>query len=133
MAIGTIKNMGAYSETSNSAQASKINSGNATNTSLNGSINSSVSSRDKDNSFNENALTKEQILASKIKATLSEANNKATRTRCEFSVDEPTNRISIKVIDRATEEVIVEIPPEESLDVLAKIWELAGILVDEKR
>lgn len=132
MAIGTIKNMGAYSEASN-VQASKINSGNGINTSLNKSINSGANNQDKDNSFKENVLTKEQILASKIKATLSEANNKATRTRCEFTVDEPTNRISIKVIDRATEEVIVEIPPEESLDVLAKIWELAGLIVDEKR
>lgn len=133
MAIGTIKNVGAYNETSNNVQASKISSGNGINTSLNNSINSGVNNQEKDSSFNENTLAKEKVLASKIKATLSEANSKATRTRCEFTVDKPTNRISIKVIDRATDEVIVEIPPEESLDVLAKIWELAGLLVDEKR
>lgn len=132
MAIGTIHNMGAYSDTSKNVQASKINSGTGINTSLNKSINTGVN-QNKDKSFNENNLMKEKAIASKIKATVSEANHKATRTRCEFKVDEPTNRISIKVIDRATDEVITEIPPEESLDVLAKIWELAGILVDEKR
>lgn len=71
--------------------------------------------------------------ARKIKATISEANFKATRTRCEYSVDDKTNRISIKMIDEETNEVIKEIPPEKSLEMLAKVWELAGILVDEKR
>ncbi len=133
MAIGVIKDMGAYSEASKNVQASKINSGNGINTSSINGINSSINNSDKDDSFKENNLTKEKMIASKIKATLSETNQKATRTRCEFKVNEPTNRISIKVIDRATDEVIVEIPPEESLDVLAKIWELAGLFVDEKR
>ncbi|SHO48750.1 flagellar protein FlaG [Anaerocolumna xylanovorans] len=71
--------------------------------------------------------------ARQIKATISEANFKATRTRCEYSVDDKTNRISIKMIDETTNEVIKEIPPEKSLEMLAKVWELAGILVDEKR
>lgn len=71
--------------------------------------------------------------ARQIRATVAEANLKATRTRCEYSVDEKTNRISIKMIDEQTNEVIKEIPPEKSLEMLAKVWELAGILVDEKR
>lgn len=127
MAIRTVSGMGAYSEASNNVQASKTtNVGNGINT----SFNKAAGNKD---SFNENISTKEQAITSKIKATLSEANIKATRTRCEFSIDEPTHRVSIKVIDRVTDEVIREIPPEESLDVLAKIWELAGLLVDEKR
>ena len=32
-----------------------------------------------------------------------------------------------------TKEVIKEIPPEKTLDMIAKAWELAGILIDEKR
>jgi len=32
-----------------------------------------------------------------------------------------------------TDEVIREIPPEKSLDMLQKMLEMAGILVDEKR
>lgn len=61
------------------------------------------------------------------------ANRKMEHTRCEFSYHKQTNRVSIKVIDEDTDEVIREIPPEKSLDMLQKLWEMAGILVDEKR
>ena len=61
------------------------------------------------------------------------ANLKMEHTRCEYSYHKKTNRVSIKVIDRDTDEVIREIPPEKSLDMLQKMWELAGMLVDEKR
>ncbi|TLS50648.1 flagellar protein FlaG [Paenibacillus antri] len=54
-------------------------------------------------------------------------------TNLQFSVHEQTKRISVKVTDRATGEVIREIPPEKTLDFVAKLWEMAGILVDEKR
>jgi flagellar protein FlaG len=70
-----------------------------------------------------------------IKNAISQANNKmkAQRTRCEFSYHEETKRVSIKVVDKDTEEVIREIPPEETLEMVQKMWELAGILVDERR
>ena len=29
--------------------------------------------------------------------------------------------------------LIKELPPEKTLDMIAKVWEMAGILVDEKR
>lgn len=54
-------------------------------------------------------------------------------TRCEYSYHKEKNRVSIKVINEDTDEVIREIPPEKSLDMLQKMWEMAGILVDEKR
>ena len=34
---------------------------------------------------------------------------------------------------QATKETIKEFPPEQTLDMIAKVWELAGIMVDEKR
>lgn len=61
------------------------------------------------------------------------ANLKMSHTRCEYSYHEQTNRVMIKVIDKDTDKVVREIPPEKSLDMLQKIWELAGMLVDEKR
>lgn len=71
------------------------------------------------------------------KATIDDAvksaNRKMMHTRCEYSYHKKTNRVSIKVLDADTQEVIREIPPEKSLDMLQKMWELAGILVDEKR
>ena len=54
-------------------------------------------------------------------------------TVAEFGYNEPTNRITIKIKDKETDEVIKEIPSEKALEMLAKAWELAGILVDEKR
>lgn len=61
------------------------------------------------------------------------ANRKMVRTRCEYSYHKETNRVSIKVLNADTDEVIREIPPEKSLDMLQKMWEMAGILVDERR
>ncbi len=52
--------------------------------------------------------------------------------RLEFSVHEATNRVMVKVLDRQTDEVIREIPPEQMLDLLAKLQELVGLLVDKR-
>lgn len=67
-------------------------------------------------------------------AAMSELNRKlATQdTRCEYRYDEDTNRVAIKIIDKNTDEVIKEIPPEETLESIKKIWEIAGIILDEK-
>ncbi len=69
-----------------------------------------------------------------VRNAIAEVNKKMNqKTRCEFSYHEDTKRVSIKVIDSETEEVIREIPPEETLDMLSKMWEVAGILIDEQR
>lgn len=49
----------------------------------------------------------------------------------EFAIHEKTKQITVKVLDSVTDEVIRELPPEKILDMLAGIWEVAGILVDE--
>lgn len=54
-------------------------------------------------------------------------------TVAEFGYNEPTKRITIKIKDKDTDEVIKEIPSEKALEMLAKAWELAGIMIDEKR
>ena len=55
-----------------------------------------------------------------------------SRRRLKFNVHEATGRIWVQVIDAETQEVIKEIPPERYLDLVARIWALVGILVDEK-
>jgi len=77
----------------------------------------------------------EDTVSSKIKEAVDKVNQKIvpSKTRCEFSYHEDTNRISIKVIDQTTEETIKEIPAEETFDMLARIWEFSGLLVDERR
>ncbi|MDF2803907.1 MAG: hypothetical protein K0S61_3810 [Anaerocolumna sp.] len=66
---------------------------------------------------------------------IDDTNNKlkGIRRRCEYSYNDEVNRIAIKVVDADTEKVIKEIPPEEALETIQKLWEVAGILVDEKR
>lgn len=68
-----------------------------------------------------------------IKSAVNHVNSQLKRTGCQFSYHKETNRVSIKIIDKDTDEVIREIPPEETLEMVEKMWELAGILVDEKR
>ena len=53
--------------------------------------------------------------------------------RLDFRVDEDTHRIVVKVIDNATDKVIKEIPPEQLVELAAKIQEMVGLLVDEER
>lgn len=53
-------------------------------------------------------------------------------TRLEFSIHEKTKEILVKVFDQESDELIREIPSEKFLDLLAHIWEAAGILVDSK-
>ena len=50
----------------------------------------------------------------------------------EFGVYEPMNRITIKIKDKETGEVLKEIPSEKMLKMFTKACELAGLLVDEK-
>ncbi len=76
---------------------------------------------------------KKDPTASSIESAFSSANSKLSKTRCEYSYDEDTKRVSIKVYDKDSDELIREVPPEESLEMLQRIWELAGIMVDEKR
>lgn len=134
MAIETIKNAGAYNDVKQAGsidiQPLATSRVHASGTPTEATRNVIFKEDSLDTSVND---VTGQASITQIRAAISEANYKATRTRCEFSVDEPTNRIAIKVIDKETDKVIREIPAEESLEMLAKIWELAGLLVDEKR
>ena len=52
--------------------------------------------------------------------------------RFEFVLDQRINRIVVKVIDRETDKLIKEIPPEEIQHLIARLRETMGLLVDEK-
>lgn len=55
-----------------------------------------------------------------------------TNSHFKFQVHEKTGTTMVKLVDNVSNEVIKEFPPEKILNVVAGIWELAGILVDEK-
>lgn len=68
-----------------------------------------------------------------IKKAVNEINKNAQGTEAVFGIHDKTNRVTIKILDKKTKEVIKELPAEKTLDLIAKAWEMAGILVDEKR
>lgn len=56
----------------------------------------------------------------------------ASYTDLKFNVHEDLDRIYVQVLERETEEVVREIPPEKFLDMVASMLEQVGILVDKK-
>ena len=84
----------------------------------------------------ENQQATDEQLDKKLKDAISIANNKLKLsqplTRCEFTYHEDVNRVSIKLIDKDTKEVVKEIPPEKKIKMIEKLWEITGLLVDEK-
>ena len=75
-----------------------------------------------------------QLSEKQLKQRISDLNRRLNNnTIAEFGYHDETNRVTIKIVDKDTKETIREIPPEKTLDLIAKAWELAGILVDERR
>lgn len=68
----------------------------------------------------------------KIKKAIEKMNAQLPNSEAKFGIHEATNRVMIKLVDKDTQEVIKEIPPEKTLDMIAKCMEMAGVLVDEK-
>ncbi len=80
----------------------------------------------------QGAPTPEQQQA-QIKKAVEEINRRANNSEAVFGVHEDTNRVTIKIVDKQTKEVIKEFPPDKTLDMIARVWEMAGLMVDEKR
>lgn len=72
---------------------------------------------------------------SQIQKVVDEINKSASGMQTEviFGIHDDTNRVTIKIVDKKSKQVIKEFPPEKTLDMIAKVWEMAGIMVDEKR
>ena len=80
-----------------------------------------------------NPAANQQATNEQIKKAVEQLNKNMSHSTAIFGIHEATNRITIKIVDKDTKEVIKELPPEQTLDMIAKVWELAGIMVDEKR
>ena len=75
----------------------------------------------------------QQTEDSAIKKAVEEINKKAKNSEAKFGIHDDTNRVTIKIVDKETQKVLKEFPPEKTLDMIAKVWEMAGLMVDEKR
>ena len=50
----------------------------------------------------------------------------------EYNVHEKFGDIMIKIVDKDTKEVLVEVPPKKILDMIAKLCEISGVVFDKK-
>ena len=75
----------------------------------------------------------QQAYHEKVRKAVETLNKKMANSEAVFGFHEDTNRVTIKIVDKSTKEVIKELPPEKTLDMIAKVWEMAGILIDERR
>ena len=77
--------------------------------------------------------------AQKIRETVDKMNEelKNVDTSIKFKVHESQegglNRVSIKVVEKDSDKVIIEIPSEESIEFSEKMEELTGLLFDHSR
>ena len=53
------------------------------------------------------------------------------QTKLNFSIHDNTNEIVVRVINRETEEIIRQIPPEELLEIHAGMKKMTGLLLHE--
>lgn len=87
----------------------------------------------KNNYDNQENSAQQQPNNESIRRAVENINKNLKDSEAIFGIHDKTNRVTIKIVDKKTKEVIKELPPEKTLDMIAKVWEIAGLLVDERR
>lgn len=91
-------------------------------------IKSQPDSLQEQNEYNQEELEED------VKESVKDINDivKKVKEDLSFEIHDETERMMVKVIDLNTKEVIKELPPEDMLDLSARINEMVGLLIDEK-
>ena len=89
--------------------------------------------RDIVESLRKNQLSTEE-LKDDLKEKINDMNNimETLDEKLSFKLHDKTETIMTQIIDIKTKEVIKEMPPEEMLDLAAKIHEMVGLIIDEE-
>lgn len=77
----------------------------------------------------EHSIAEKQVLQS-IEQVLQAL--QGPKTTLEMKIHEETNQVIVRVLNSDTGDVIREVPPEKMQDLVAKMVEIAGLLVDKK-
>lgn len=87
------------------------------------------------NTKTDDMVNNKNINKKDLQASLDKANKVLFKnnTHLKFEIHEKTKDVMVKLINDETGETLKEFPPEKILDMVAKLWEIAGIFVDEKR
>lgn len=85
-------------------------------------------------SLQEELKNNQKDLEEEVKDSVKDVNEivKKVKEGLSFQIHEDTEELMVQVVDKNTDEVIKELPPEEMLDLKARIQEMVGILIDEK-
>lgn len=73
-------------------------------------------------------------LREKVKNAVEEMNDivETVKEGLAFKIHDKTETLMVQVVDIKTKDVIKELPPEEMLDLSARIHKMVGLLIDEK-
>ncbi|WP_040211197.1 flagellar protein FlaG [Clostridium polynesiense] len=79
-------------------------------------------------------IKKQELTREELDKALEKLNTflRDENTHAVYEIHDKLNDVMIKIVDDNTKEVILEIPPKKILDLVAKMCELVGVLVDEK-
>lgn len=82
----------------------------------------------------ENLEEQEVLNEEMLNKAIAQANKSLEHSNrsIERSIHDVTHTVMYVVKDTSTNEVIAEFPPKKIQDMIAKMWELAGLFVDEK-
>jgi len=96
-------------------------------------VNRNDNSGRKPESLREKQEYTEQELEDEVRESVKDVNEIVDKVKegLSFQIHEDTEKMMVKVVDLNTDEVIKELPPEEMLDLQARIHEMVGILIDE--
>ncbi len=143
MGIDSVKGVTSYAEQGGSSVAStetsSVSHSSEVSTSVSSAstITSAVEAATAESNSEQSATGRENGQASnqQIREAVDKINHAAAQDQREaiFGIHEDTNRVTIKIVDKDTKEVIREYPPEKTLDMIARVWDMAGLFVDEKR
>ncbi|HCL4438318.1 TPA: flagellar protein FlaG [Clostridium botulinum] len=84
--------------------------------------------------LSEKHTTLDKESTREVKASVDKLNKllEGQDIRLEYEIYGKFRDLTIRLIDTKTKEVIKEIPPRKIIDMVAKLCEMAGVLIDEK-
>ncbi|APH18597.1 flagellar protein FlaG [Clostridium botulinum] len=84
--------------------------------------------------LNEKHTTLDKESTREVKNSIDKLNKllEGQDIRLEYEIYGKFRDLTIRLIDTKTKEVIKEIPPRKIIDMVAKLCEMAGVLIDEK-
>ncbi|REE84486.1 putative FlaG/YvyC family protein [Paenibacillus taihuensis] len=106
-------------------QTSDIAAASGTNTNLLPTTQALKQKSESDLTISERVVIKAVEKANKVRAGM--------ESNVEYSVHRPSGDIIVKVMNKDTKEVIHEYPSEKLLELIDKLQEINGRVVDEKR